>query len=201
MDLTWRYYGQSLPVRGILLVWVSWIAGLTNRELQFGIGIILGKIPVGSRLSKSLFRDVLETVPEHVRTCGFRIYSSNSNRTTKMSDSVRLISSDSFLVTLSSISSEIWVIYSSLITGTNVLCDWVFLTLSCDSLDTAANFRLFLSIIIISKKREVQQLWIKYYLWMNSRQDIIFLIFKREPILITVNWDIEDRRLLPRYKR
>ena len=32
---------------GLFLFWVSWIAGLTNRELQFAIGIILGTIPSG----------------------------------------------------------------------------------------------------------------------------------------------------------
>ena len=66
-----------------------------------------------------------------------------------MLDSVLLNSWDSFLVTLPSISSETCVIYSSLILGTDVFCDWPFLGFSsCISLVTAAKFRLFLNVDI-----------------------------------------------------
>ena len=62
-----------------------------------------------------------------------------------MRDSVLLKSWDSFLVTVPSISSEIYVIYSSLILETDVFRDSPFLGCSsCVSLVMAANFPLFL---------------------------------------------------------
>ena len=70
-----------------------------------------------------------------------------------MRDSVRLNSWDSFSVTLPSISSETCVIYSSLILGADVFLDWPFLEFSsCVSLVTAANFRLFLNVVIFEGK-------------------------------------------------
>ena len=96
-----------------------------------------------------VFRNVPGTVPECVRICGFSRQSSNLGRAPKMRDTVLLNSWVSFLVTLPSISSETCVIYSSLIPGTNVFCDWPFLGCSsCVSLVTAANFRLFLNVAI-----------------------------------------------------
>ena len=66
-----------------------------------------------------------------------------------MRDYVLLNSWDSFLVTLTSISSETCVIYSSLILVTDVFRDWPFLGCSsCVSLVTAANFHLFLNVAI-----------------------------------------------------
>ena len=98
------------------------------------------------------FRNVPGTVPECVRICGFKRNSSNLDRAPKMRDSVLLNSWDSFLVTLPSTSSETCVIYSSLILGTDVFCDWPFLGCSsCVSLATAVNFRLFLNVAIFSK--------------------------------------------------
>ena len=41
--------------------------------------------------------------------------------------------------------------YSSVTPGTNVFCDWLFLVISCVSLETTANFRLFLSVSILPK--------------------------------------------------
>ena len=93
------------------------------------------------------FRNVPGTVPACVRICWLKRNSSNFDRVPKMQDSVQLNSWDCFLVTLPSISSEVCVIYSSLILGTDVFCDWPFLGCSsCVSLVTAANFRLFLNI-------------------------------------------------------
>ena len=84
-----------------------------------------------------------------VRICWFKRNSSNLDRAPKMRDSVQLNSWDSFFVTLPSISSETCVIYSSLILGTDVFRDWPFLGFSCCiSLVTAANFRLFLKVVI-----------------------------------------------------
>ena len=69
-----------------------------------GWGSLLERPPNGSRFSKSLFWDVSGTVPESVRTCGFKINSSNFDRAPKLA--VLLNSWDSFLLTLPSISSE-----------------------------------------------------------------------------------------------
>ena len=67
--------------------------------------------------------------------------------------SVLLNSWDSFLLTLSSISSETCVIYSSLILGTDVFRDWPFLGVSsCVSLVKAANFPLFLNVATFEGK-------------------------------------------------
>ena len=44
-----------------------------------------------------------------------------------------------------------------MITGADVFCDWLFLGYSCVSLDTAANFRLFVNVAIFGKK--IQQWW------------------------------------------
>ena len=57
-----------------------------------------------------------------------------------MRDSIRLNSWDSFLVILPSISSEICVIYSSLILGTDVFRDWPFLGCS-STYSVSLNFR------------------------------------------------------------
>ena len=54
--------------------------------------------------------------------------------------------------TLSSISSDTCVIYSSFNLGTDVFCDWTFLGCSsCVSLVTAANSHLFLNVAIFLK--------------------------------------------------
>ena len=104
--------------------------------------------------SSFVFRNVPGTVPECVRICWFKRNSSNLDRAPKMRDSVRLNSWDSFLVTLPSISSETFVIYSSLILGMDVFRDWPFLGCSsCVSLVTAANFRLFLNVAIFWREK------------------------------------------------
>ena len=64
-------------------------------------------------------------------------------------DSVPINCWESFLVTLSSISLEIWVMYSSAILGLSVFCDWLFHEFSGVSLEPAANFLLFLNVAII----------------------------------------------------
>ena len=51
-----------------------------------------------------------------------------------------------FLVTLPSISSETWEMYSWAISGSSVFCDWLFLVFSGVFLKTAANFLLFLNV-------------------------------------------------------
>ena len=107
--------------------------------------------PLGSWFSTSAFRNVPGTVPEHARTCGFKRNSSNLDRAPKMRDFVLLNSWYSFLVNLPSISSETCATYSSVILGADEFCDWLFLGNSCVSLDTAANFRLFLNVAIFGR--------------------------------------------------
>ena len=115
--------------------------------------------PLDSWFSTSLFRNVHGVVPEKVHICGFRRNSSNLDSAPKMRDSVLLNSWDSFLVTLHSTSSENCAIYSSLILGTDVFHDWPFLGCSsCVSFATAANFRLFFNVAIISREN-TQQWW------------------------------------------
>ena len=75
-----------------------------------------------------------------------------------MGDSVRLNPSESFLVTLSSISSETWEMYCWATPGSSAFCDWVFLVFSGVSLETATNFLLFLKIAMILRKKFCQ-LW------------------------------------------
>ena len=72
--------------------------------------------------------------------------------------------------------------YSSVIPGTNVFCNWLFLALSWVSLESAANFRLFHRIAKTLEKRKAQQLlglnWFSI-LEMNSWQNKIFLFQER----------------------
>ena len=112
-------------------------------------GLVWERCPVGSRFSNSIFRDLPETVPESVCTCGFKRNSSNLHSGPRSRDSVLLNSWDRFSLTLPSITSESYVIYYSVIPGADVFCDWMFLVLFCVSLGTAANFRLFLSVAIL----------------------------------------------------
>ena len=143
---------------------------------------------VGSRISTSGLRNVPGTVPESVRICGLKRISSNLDRTPKMRNSVLLNSWDSFLVTLSSISSETCVIYSLLILRTNVLRDWQFLgCYSCVSLETAA---LFLNIAIFWKEKceNAQQWWRLNYLFTFNELNSTM---KRSFQLLIINWFTE----------
>ena len=72
-----------------------------------------------------------------------------------MRDSVRLNSFKSFLVTLSSTSSETWEMYSWAISGSSVFCYWLFLVLSGVCLETAADFLLFLKVAMILREISV----------------------------------------------
>ena len=76
-----------------------------------------------SRFTVLLFLDAPGTATEQVRTCGLRRSSSSLDEAPKMRDYVQLNSWESFLVTLPSISSETWVMYSPAIPGLSVFCD------------------------------------------------------------------------------
>ena len=121
-----------------------------------GQGSFRERSPVGSRLSESLFLNVLGTATEQVWTCGLRRNSSSLDKEPKMRDSVRLNSFESFLVTLPSISSETWKMYLWAIPRSSVFCHWLFLVLSDVSLETAANFLLFLKVAMIMRKKFCQ---------------------------------------------
>ena len=114
--------------------------------------------PFGSRFPESMFPDVPETATEQVRTCGFRRKSSSLDKAPKIRDSARLNSFESFLVTLTSISSETWEIYSWGISGSSVSSDWLFLVFSGLSLETTANFRLILKVAMVLREK-ICQLW------------------------------------------
>ena len=58
-------------------------------------------------------------------------------------------------MTLSLISSETWVMYSSAIPGLSVLCDWLFFVFSGVSLEAAANFFLFPNFAVILRGKIV----------------------------------------------
>ena len=107
---------------------------------------------VGSRFSEALFLDILGIATEQVRICGFWRKPSSSDKAPKMRDSVQLNSWESFLVTLPSISSETWVMYSSAILGWIVFCDWLLLVSSGVSLETGVNFLLFLNVAVFLRK-------------------------------------------------
>ena len=94
--------------------------------------------------------------PERFRSrsvfSGSKKNSSSFDKAPKIHDSVQLNSPDCFIVNLPSFSSDTQVMYSLVLPGTNVICNWPFLTLSCASLETAANFHLFLSVAITRKR-------------------------------------------------
>ena len=150
-----------------LLVWRA-------ENTTSGQGTFRERTPVGSRFSELLFLDVPGTATEQVRTCGFRRNSSSLDKEPKMRDSVRLHSWESFSVTLPSISSESWVMYSSAIPGLSVFCDWLFLLFSAVSLETAANFLLVLNVVMI---------WGKTSVSCNDWNDFYFITKRQSPLL------------------
>ena len=117
-----------------------------------GWGSFWERSPLGSWFSTSALPNVAGTIPENVRTCGFKRNWSNLDRAPKMPDSVLLNSWDIFLVTLPSISSENCALNSSVIPGAEVFCDGLFLGYCCISLAKAANFPLFHNVAISGKR-------------------------------------------------
>ena len=92
-----------------------------------------------------------------------------------MRDSVRLNSLESFLVNLPSIFSETWEMYSWAIPGSGVFCDWLFLVFFVVSLETAANFLLFLNVAMILRQN-FRQLWglIFFYLYEKCQSPLLW---------------------------
>ena len=134
----------------------NWCGNCLNKDFQSSIFSLLVTRLVcpsaqGAIVHKPRRRAVTVrgTDTEQVRTCGFRRKSSSSDKAPKKRDSVRLNSFESFLVTLPSISSETWEMYSWAISGSSVFCDWPFFVFSGVSLETAANFLLVLKVAMI----------------------------------------------------
>ena len=113
-----------------------------------GPGSSEGRSPVVPWFSRLLLLDVPGATTEQVRTCGFKRNSSSFDKAPKMRDYVLLNSFESFLVTLPSISSETWEIYSWVSSGSRTFGALPLLVLSGVSLETAANFLLFLNVAI-----------------------------------------------------
>ena len=90
-----------------------------------------------------------------------------------MRNSVRLYSWESFLVILSSISSETWVIYSSAISGLSVFCDLFSLVFSVVSLKTAANFLLFLN-FAMTLMEKLCQLLKQNWFFLLTKVDLLY---------------------------
>ena len=132
-------------------------------------------------ISTFVFRNVPGTVPECVRICGFKRNSSNLDRAPKMRDSVLLNSWDSFLVTLTPISSRSCVIFSSLILGTDAFRDSPFLGCPCCvSHVTAAIFRLFFNVAIFLKGKCYAVMKTELNLFVNQLEIIAKTWFFRK---------------------
>ena len=152
----------------LLLIWLHWncwLWGYFSTSELFGLpewweeiltsgqGSFGERSPLGSRFPETLFLVVPGRATEKVRNCGFRRNSSSLERAPIIRDSVRLHSFESFLVTLPSISSETWEMYSGVIFGSSGFCDWLFLVFSGVSLETAANFLIFLKVAMILREK------------------------------------------------
>ena len=147
-----------VTVRSLLLISVSWVAGPTSRELRSGIEIILGMVPSGFPVFKATIpgcsRNGSGTYP-YLRVQKKFVKFGQSTQNTSLCSTNFL---GQFFSNLASISSETCVIYSSVIPGTNVFWDWMFLALSCVSLETTASFCLSLRVAITLEEIKAQQL-------------------------------------------
>ena len=97
-------------------------------------------------------------------------------QSTQNASSIRLNSLESFLVSLPSISSKTWEMYSWAIPGSSVFCHWLFLVFSGVSLETAANFLLFFKVAMILG--ESCQLWRLYWILIIQQRRISRLIMR-----------------------
>ena len=154
------------PVKRVFFVFLKKSQG-NNREPTlellspglFWVWVILNAIviewtiPSWFWFSAFVFADVPGTVLESVRVCGFTKISSNLDGAHKMRDSVLLKYWNNFLVTLPSVFSKTCLMYSSVIPGTDVFCDWLPVgCFSCLSVETTARFCRFLNVPSLVKK-------------------------------------------------
>ena len=146
---------MEVSVKCLIWICIHELGRQVDGSSDFRTKIILGTVLVWFWFSVLEFRDDPGTVPDCARTCGFRINSSNLNRGPRIRLFVLLKSWYSLFVTLLSIVSDTWVIYSSILLGTVVFRDCRFLGCSSWlSLATAANFLLFLSAAILKGKND-----------------------------------------------
>ena len=123
----------------------------------------------GSWSSTSVFRDVPRKGPKCVCICGTKRISSNLERVPIREDSNLLNSRDYILMTLPSISSETCVISSSIILGTEVFRDRLFLgCYSCVSLGSTANIHFFLCVAFFERKSSRQLQILNYDLFSKE---------------------------------
>ena len=110
------------------------------------------RIPLEDGNHSGTYPQLVPGFADSITICGFKRDSS------KLDSSTQLLNSwDIFFLTLPSTSSETCMMYSSAIPETDVLYDWLFLGCSFFvSLETAANFRLFLNVAIF-RRQEAQQ--------------------------------------------
>ena len=163
----WRYSSISELFR--LPEW--WEDTIASGQGPFG-----ERSPLGSQFPESLFLGVPGTATEQVRTCGFRRNSSSLEKAPKIRDSVRLKTFESSLVTLPSISSEIWEMYSWANSGSSVFRDWLFLVFSGVSLETAASFLLFSKLPWYWKKSSASSGgWIDVFIFIIQSDDHLLL--------------------------
>ena len=160
-----------------------------------GPGSSEGRSSLVPWLSKLLLLEVPGATTEQVRTCGFKRNSSSFDKAPKIRDSVLLNSFESFLVTLPSISSETWEIYSWVSSGSRTLGAFPLLVLSGVSLETAANFLLFLNVaILLGENLFSCEDWIflLYFLYSNDAPLLIrgkeSSRFKQSQISINVQY-------------
>ena len=158
-------------VRALIWVWVDSVVRPTGKKLHFGMGWVWEQSIIGSQFSASLLLDIPGMVPERVHYRVLNRKMSNLDRAPKMPDTVLLIYWDSFLVTLPSISSETWVVYSSVILGTDKFCDSLLLGWSRAYLATAANFRLFLGFAMLLDAKSSTIVMIEIF--FNSKEFVL----------------------------
>ena len=131
-----------------------------------GPGSSEGRSSLVPWFSKLLLLEVPGATTEQVRTCGFKRNSSSFDKAPKIRDSVLLNSFESFLVTLPSISSETWEIYSWVSSGSRTFGALPLLVLSGVSLETAANFLLFLNVaMLLGENLFSCEDWIFYFIF------------------------------------
>ena len=144
-----------------------------RRDHRFGTGIVWGTIPIG-------FPVAWVAVPGCSQngywTSSYLWVQKKFVKFRQSTQNTRLCPTEFFWelpVTLPSISSEIWEMYSWAISGSSVFCDWLFLVLSGVSLETAASFLLFLIVAMILKGKILSA----------EKTELKFLFFKSSVII------------------
>ena len=149
-------------------LWAIELARVMRKISYFRIGIIWGAVPMifpvfwisfSGRSMNSYGTSPNLWVPK--KSSGF-------DKAPKIRDSVLLNSFESFSVTLPSISSETWEIESWVNSGSSTFCPLLLLLPSGVSLETAANFLLFLNVAILLEGKSCQ--------WLRLNLSLLVLI-------------------------